>query len=51
MATQVAIHTIEARAGISFGQLARVDPLAGQEEGMGGIKAVPLLALNQIRFV
>jgi endonuclease G len=52
IATQVPIRSIEARSGINFGNLASVDPLAGDEEGVadGGIRA-PLLALEQIRFV
>jgi endonuclease G len=52
VATQVPIHSIEARSGISFGRLASLDPLAGGEEGLGqdGLRA-PLQALEQIRFV
>ena len=43
------IRSIEARSGISFGKLACVDPLAGEEEGLTGVAPVPLLALEQIR--
>ena len=52
IATQVPIRSIEARSGISFGKLASVDPLAGEEEGVfdAGSRP-PLLALEQIRFV
>jgi endonuclease G len=52
VATQVPIRSIEARSGISFGNLASVDPLAGSDEGLGddGTRA-PLGALEQIRFV
>ena len=34
IATQVPIRSIEARSGISFGKLAAVDPLAGEEESL-----------------
>src|SRR5262245_33626160 len=51
VATQVSIRAIEARSGISFGRLASVDPLAGGEEGVGEGLAIPLQALEQIRFV
>ena len=49
VATQVSIRSIAAR--ISFGNLAAVDPLAGDEEGVdgGGMRA-PLEALEHIRF-
>jgi len=52
VATQVPIATIEARAGVSFGRLASLDPLAAFEEGLGddGMWA-PLQALEQIRCV
>jgi len=46
-ATQVAIANIEARAGISFGGLADVDPLA--QEGPELVSG-PLTRLEQIRF-
>jgi endonuclease G, mitochondrial len=51
IATQVPIHSIEARSGISFGKLAGVDPLAGEEESLTGVAPKPLLVLEQIRFV
>ena len=51
IATQVPIGSIEARSGISFGKLAAVDPLTGEEESLTGVAPVPLLALEQIRFV
>ncbi|OEO33178.1 hypothetical protein VW23_007935 [Devosia insulae DS-56] len=51
-ATQVPIHAIEARSGVSFGPLAALDPLATAEESMAGGEArAPLLAIEQIRFV
>lgn len=48
LSTQVPISMIEARAGISFGGLAAVDPLSS--EGVGG-RAGPLLFPEQIRFI
>jgi endonuclease G, mitochondrial len=51
VATQVPIRSIEARGGISFGNLAAIDPLAGEEESLTGVAPMPLLALEQIRFV
>jgi endonuclease G, mitochondrial len=51
IATQVPIRSIEARSGIGFGELAAVDPLAGEEESLTGVAPMPLLALEQIRFV
>jgi endonuclease G len=51
IATQVPIRSIEARSGISFGKLAAVDPLAGEEESLTGVAPTPLLAFEQIRFV
>ena len=36
IATQVPIRSLEARSGISFGKLAAVDPLAGEEESLTG---------------
>mgnify|MGYP006368083941 CR=1 FL=1 len=43
---------IEAKNGIHFGELASVDPLAGDEEGVSdAVLRTPLLALEQIRFV
>lgn len=51
IATQVPISAIEARSGISFGNLASVDPLAGVNEAAGGGGAAqPLYSLEQIRF-
>ncbi len=47
VATQVSIRSIEARSGISFGDLALIDPLAQELEGVGG---GPLLSTDQIRF-
>jgi endonuclease G len=51
VATQVPIAAIEMRAGVSFGRLASIDPLASEEAtfGEGGAR-VPLQALEQIRF-
>lgn len=50
-ATQVPIRSIEARSGITFGRLTAVDPLAGEQEGLGdGGVLAPLEALEQIRF-
>jgi endonuclease G len=51
IATQVPIRSIEARSGISFGKLAAVDPMAGEQESPTGVAPMPLLALEQIRFV
>ena len=51
IATQVPIRSLEARSGISFGKLAAVDPLAGEEESLTGVAPTPLLVLEQIRFV
>jgi endonuclease G len=51
IATQLPIRSIETRSGISFGKLAAIDPLAGEEESLTGIAPMPLLALEQIRFV
>jgi endonuclease G len=51
VATQVSIRSIETRSGITFDRLASVDPLAGEEESLGGATPVrPLAALEQIRF-
>jgi endonuclease G len=51
-ATQVPIRTIESRAGIRFGKLGVLDPLASEEESMfeGGTRP-PLFALEQIMFL
>ncbi|MBZ9683344.1 DNA/RNA non-specific endonuclease [Mesorhizobium sp. CO1-1-2] len=50
VATQVPIAAIAERAGIDFGRLVDVDPLAGRhEEGVGA--TAPLQALEQIRFL
>ena len=51
IATQLPIRSIEARSGISFGKLAAIDPLAGEEESLTGIAPMPLISLEQIRFV
>ncbi len=51
VATQVSIRSIETRSGISLGQLASVDPLAGGDEGLGEGLEIALEALEQIRFV
>jgi endonuclease G, mitochondrial len=51
IATQLPIRSIEARSGISFGNLAAIDPLAGEEEGLTGVAPMLLLAPEQIRFV
>lgn len=48
MSTQVAISTIESKAGISFGDLADFDPFA--QEGVEEIRH-PLLYPEQIQFV
>lgn len=51
VATQVPIHAIERRSGISFGNLASVDPLGG-DESIGGWPwpRKALAMLEQIRF-
>jgi endonuclease G len=52
VATQVSIQSIEARSGVSFGKLARIDPLARHDEGFARDgRRPPLLALEQIQFV
>ncbi len=51
IATQVPIRLIEERSGIKFGNLASVDPLANDEESMGGGFRSPLLALEQVMFL
>ena len=52
IATQVPIRSIEAHSGISFGKLAGVDPLAGEDEGLGDGGPRPKLdTLEQIRFI
>jgi endonuclease G len=48
MSTQVAISTIEAKAGISFGDLADFDPMS--QEG-AEVPRSPLLYSEQIRFI
>jgi endonuclease G, mitochondrial len=48
MSTQVAISTIESKAGISFGELANFDPFA--QEGVEDTRR-PLLYPEQIRFI
>jgi endonuclease G len=48
LATQVPVATIEAKAGLSFGDLSAQDPF-GQEGLESGAR--PLLAFEQIRFV
>ena len=47
---KVPIREIEARAGLDFGGLAEVDPLAADEEAVGGGPRQPLTGLEQIRF-
>jgi endonuclease G len=49
VAAQVPIAAIEARAGVSFGQLASLDPLASEEAAFGE-GGVLLQALEQIKF-
>ncbi|HEY0661257.1 MAG TPA: DNA/RNA non-specific endonuclease [Lysobacter sp.] len=49
LAAQVSIRHIQDRAGVDFGVLAEVDPLASEEESVAA--AVPLVALEQIRFL
>ncbi|MGB7832831.1 MAG: DNA/RNA non-specific endonuclease [Xanthobacteraceae bacterium] len=51
IATQVPIRLIEERSGIKFGNLASVDPLANDQESMGGGFRSPLLALEQVMFL
>jgi endonuclease G len=52
VATQVSIRSIEARSGLSFGNLASADPLAGRAEGLGDDgPRPPLQMLEEIRFV
>jgi endonuclease G len=52
VATQVSIRSIEAKAGISLGRLAQVDPLGGDDESVAdGRDRAPLQAFEQIRFV
>ena len=51
VALQVPIRSIEARSGLRFGRLAEVDPLAEAEEALGEEARVPLISLEQIRFV
>jgi len=48
VATQVPIASIETLSGLSFGDLASVDPLADGDEAVG---TGPLQTLEQIRFV
>jgi endonuclease G, mitochondrial len=52
VAAQVSIRSIEAKSGISFGNLAEADPLAVGEEGIESLAAprTPILGLEQIRF-
>ena len=50
-ATQVSIASIEKRSGLSFGPLAAIDPLASEEEAVGGGQIVALQTTDQIRFV
>lgn len=50
-ATQVSIGSIEQKAGLSFGGLTDVDPLATDYEAVNGGAPAPLLTLEQIRFV
>jgi endonuclease G len=50
-ATQVSIASIEQKAGVSFGGLADVDPLATDYEAVDGSAPAPLLTLEQIRFM
>jgi endonuclease G, mitochondrial len=52
VAAQVPIRSIEAKSGISFGNLAEADPLAIGEEGIESLAAprTPILGLEQIRF-
>jgi endonuclease G len=48
VSTQVSIARIQARTGLRFDDLASVDPLATEEEGVGADE--PLTAFDQIRF-
>jgi endonuclease G len=52
VATQVAIRSIEEKSGLSFNGLADIDPLALADEsvGAGQDEALPLAAMEQIRF-
>ncbi|MGE3876467.1 MAG: DNA/RNA non-specific endonuclease [Parvibaculaceae bacterium] len=51
VAAQVPIRDIQKRAGIDFGRLVDVDPLADSEESVADGERAPLLALEQITFV
>lgn len=52
VAAQVPIRSIQTKSGISFGRLASVDPLGGDEEGIADDRIRSHLeALEQIRFV
>lgn len=51
VATQTALTTIEARAGLSFGGLAAFDPLSRGHEAVGGADDTVLDLLEQIRFI
>jgi hypothetical protein len=50
--TQVPIRTIAERAGLDFGALAEIDPLASDEESVDGGAAagVPLAAFEKLRL-
>ncbi len=49
--SQVSIHEIELEAGIDFGPLAALDPLAAEEESLGrGNAERPILTPSQIRY-
>jgi endonuclease G len=50
-ATQVSIASIEQKAGLSFGELVDVDPLAADFESVDGGAPAPLQTVEQIRFV
>ena len=51
VAMQVPIRSIEAKSGLRFGRLVEVDPLAEDQESIGEEARVPLVSLEQIRFV
>jgi endonuclease G, mitochondrial len=51
IATQVPIASIERRSGLSFGDLAAIDPLAGEDEAVGGAQPLALQTVEEICFV
>ena len=51
IATQVSIASIERRSGLRFGNLAAIDPLAGEDEAVDGGQPSALQTVEEIRFV